>query len=163
MIDYVDLREVDPGTLVDLLGHLAGNLRQSDLDEINATSELTPMHALVESVRVSERGWIITVDGEPVCIFGAAPSGIPNGGIVWMLGTPRMDERRVALSICRNFRPYLDELHKLWPVLWNRIDARNQKSMDWLTWGGFRLIEAHPNHGREGRLFFTFSRYQPHV
>lgn len=163
MIEYADLSEMDTGTLLDNLGHLAVNLRQSDVEEIAASSQLTPMEALMGSVRVSERGWIIRVDGEPVCIFGAAPSGLPGGGIVWMLGTPRMDERRVALSICRNFRPYLDELHRKWPVLWNNIDARNQKSMDWLRWGGFRLIEALPNHGPEGRLFFTFSRYAPHV
>ncbi|MFN3582779.1 hypothetical protein [Phenylobacterium sp.] len=161
MIEYLDLREVDGGTLLGLLSHLAENLRPSDIDEIQATTGTGPMQALVESVAVSERAWIIRVDGEPVCVFGAAPTEFPGAGSVWMMGTSRMDERPVALSICRNFRPYLAELHKLWPILFNFIDARNQKSMDWLLWGGFQIIEALPNHGPEGRLFFTFSRYEP--
>lgn len=161
MIQYVDLREVDGGTLLGYLGHLAENLRPSDLDEITATVDLPPMQTLVDSVLASLRAWVVLADGEPVCIFGAAPTGHIDAGLVWMLGTPRMDERRVAVSICRQFRPHLAELHRLWPVLFNNIDARNQKSMDWLTWGGFRLIEALPGYGRQGELFFTFSRYEP--
>ncbi|MFN3573629.1 MAG: hypothetical protein ACK4TR_08890 [Phenylobacterium sp.] len=161
MIRYLDLREVDGGTLLGYLGHLAENLRPSDVDELSATVGTPAMQALVESVIASQRAWIILADEEPVCIFGAADTEHPGAGCVWMMGTPRMDERAVALSICRSFHAYLAELHQLWPLLFNFIDARNQKSMRWLAWGGFQIIEALPRFGREGRLFFTFTRYDP--
>lgn len=161
MIRYVDLREVSEDTLKGYLLHLAENLRPSDLDEIAATTDRTALATLADSVSVSERVWVILANEEPVCVFGAAPTELPGAGSVWMMGTPRMDERAVALSICRQFRPYLAELHQLWPILFNFVDARNQKSIEWLLWGGFEIIEALPNHGREGRLFFTFSRYDP--
>ena len=45
----------------------------------------------------------------------------------------------------------------------NYIDARNEQSLRWLRWTGFKLLEAHPEHGREKRLFFTFARFDPHV
>lgn len=163
MIQYRDLREASSEQTTAWLEVLAENLRPSDLDEIAASSDLDPLMSLTASVAVSDMAWVILSNDIPVAVFGCAPSGHPNSGQVWMMGTPGMDERRTAISIARSTVPYLDRMHALYACLWNYIDARNEKSMNWLRWSGFRLLEAHPAHGREGRLFFTFARYAPRV
>lgn len=161
MIDFVDLGEVPYEEAASLLVTLSEDLRQSDLDEITATSALPPAEALVASCLVSTLGWVMRRNGVPICAFGCAPTGVPGAGHVWMLGSPKMDQS--AVTILRLTRPYLDQMHRIFPFLWNYIDARNDRSMRWLEWAGFRLLEAHPEHGREKRLFFTFARYQPSV
>lgn len=161
MVEVVPTDSLDPDVLAALLLELAAGLRATDLDEIAATSDLAPLDALLNSVLVSALSWVVLHEGDPVAVFGVAPTALEVAGSVWMLGTSGMDA--AAISILRLTRPYLLEMHRRFPLLWNYIDARNEKSMAWLRWCGFRLLEAHPNHGREGRLFFTFARYEPHV
>jgi hypothetical protein len=161
LIEVIRLGERAPDLLAGDLEKLAESLRVSDLAEIQATSEMAPLDALRVSVGVSDMAWLVFWKGEPVCVFGVAPTPTPGIGSVWMMGTPGMD--RAALAILRRTAPYLRQMHERYPLLWNYIDARNERSMAWLEWAGFRLTEAHPQHGREGRLFFTFARYEPHV
>ncbi|PXA91178.1 hypothetical protein DMC25_06390 [Caulobacter sp. D4A] len=163
MITFVDLRQVGPEQSVAWVSDLAGRLRPSDLDEIAATHDLDPEVSLTTSVMLSDHAWVILKGTRPIAVFGCAATGCEGSGLVWMMGTPEMDERRAAMTIARATRPYLRQMHRTYPCLWNYIDARNDKSMNWLRWSGFRLLEAHPKHGREGRLFFTFARYDPHV
>jgi hypothetical protein len=161
VIEFKDIREHEVSQVTAWLATLAANLRRSDLDEITATHALDPVTSLMTSARLSEMAWVILWNGEPVAIFGAAPTPCPDSGLVWMMGTPGMDDRRPALTIARMTRPYLAVMHRRFPCLWNYIDARNEKSMNWLKWSGFNLLEAHPEHGREKRLFFTFGRFDP--
>lgn len=158
MIELRDLREAPAEQIAAWLGAIAGNLRPLDRLEIEATSDLDPTTALIASAMVSELAWVLLVGGEPVAVFGVAPSGCEGSGMVWLMGTPAMDDTPTALA--RFTRRGLRMMHRRFPCLWNYIDARNEPSMRWLLWSGFRLLEAHPEHGREGRLFFTFARYQ---
>ncbi|WP_343698848.1 hypothetical protein [Caulobacter sp.] len=163
MIEYQDLREASSEQTIAWLEVLAENLRPSDLDEITATSDMDPLLSLTTSVMLSQRAWVIISSGVPVAVFGCAPSGPADSGLVWMMGTPAMDERRTAISIARMTVPYLRQMHRLYACLWNHIDARNEKSMHWLRWCGFRLLEAIPSYGREARPFYIFARYEPDV
>lgn len=138
---------------------LAQDLRPEDLAEIQATTGEDPAVTLVSSLMLSELAWVVLDDEDPIAVFGAAPDlNRPGDGLVWMMGTPRMDHPAAATFILRHTRPYLDEMHRRFPRLWNHIDARNDKSMRWLEWANFRVTEAHPAFGREGRLFYTFER-----
>lgn len=161
MIEVIPAHEADQAALRDWLIELAANLRPADLDEIEATSEEPPLASLLSSLLASDMAWVGLRGGTPVCIFGVAPTPLPGAGNVWMMGTPEIDE--IPVAFLRRTGPYLRQMHERYPLLWNYIDARNRKSMDWLDWSGFRLLEAHPHYGREGRLFFTFARYEPHV
>jgi hypothetical protein len=161
VIEVIPVSEATTEQLRDWLIDMAANLRPADLVELRATSELGPLESLVGSVVASELAWIVLHDTRPVCAFGVAPTPLVGAGNVWMLGTPGLI--RIARSFLKRGWDYLRAMHDRFPLLWNYIDARNGQSAAWLEWLGFRLTEAHPNHGREGRLFFTFARYEPHV
>lgn len=157
-MQIVSLAEVSNAQVADWLVDLADDLRPADLDEIAATTAEDPATSLITSVMMSTHAWVILDGEDPICAFGAAPDGRPGLGVVWMMGSPRMDEPRNALGILRQSRPYLDRLHAAYPTLWNNIDARNGRSMRWLEWLGFEVQEALPDYGLEGRLFYRFSR-----
>lgn len=155
MIEVQDLRHVEPDVAEAWLREIAGNLRQQDIEEVKASSALSATDALLASYRLSTHAYVILSDG-PIAAFGAAPHGLPGVGVVWMLGTDGI--KRESYSIARKTRQYFDELNGAYFLLWNFIDARNTTSMRWLRWGGFQLLEEHPEHGPEGRPFYTFAR-----
>src|SRR5690606_28653127 len=88
MILFHDLSASTDEQVHDWLEAIANNLRPGDRDELRATNPLLtigdpdPMLVLTMSVMNSEDAWIITDDGEPICVFGAGPSG-DGSGIVW--------------------------------------------------------------------------------
>jgi hypothetical protein len=156
MIHLKNLRDTPSEQIVCWLGDIASNLRPEDRDEIEAMSGLDPLVSLTASVMASDMCWVIFENDTPITVFGCGPSGHPDSGIVWMMGTPRMDE--VSMRLGRISLYCLQLMHSKYACLWNYIDARNGKSMRWLDWCGFELLEAHPKFGREKRLFLTFAR-----
>lgn len=161
MIHLKDLREVPSEQCVAWLGAIASNLRPGDLAEIRATHDLDPHVSLTASVMASDMCWIIFDNDTPITVFGCAPSGQPHSGIVWMMGTPRMDE--VALRLGRLSLHCLHLMHERYACLWNYIDVRNERSLRWLQWTGFEILDAIPAHGREQLPFLLFARYEPCV
>lgn len=155
-MEVVSLSEVTNAQAAEWLVDLAEDLRQSDLDELAATSGEDPAVALVSSVMESTHAWVVVADGDPICAFGVAP--IDEEGIVWMLGSPKMDLPRNRLAILRRSQAYLDILLAAYPRLFNHIDARNERSMEWLRWLGFEIVDADLSFGIEGRPFFLFER-----
>jgi len=139
---------------------IAGNLRESDTEEIAASCGLDPLQALALSVEVSVACWVILdSSGTPIAIFGCAPCvGPACVGSVWMLGTPAMDQNGIA--ILRNSLPYIEKMHKHFPVLHNFIDLRNLKSQKWLEWCGFKVIDIDMSYGVGGLPFLHFIRHQ---
>lgn len=160
-VKVVSLSEVTNAQAAEWLVDLAGDLRSTDYAEIKATSGEDPATALVSAVMVSTHAWVILADDDPIAAFGCAPSADPSSAVVWMLGSPRMDERANAIAILRLSRPYLDQMQTAYASLWNHIDARNDRSMKWLEWCGFRVLEAGQSFGVEGRLFFLFYKGAP--
>lgn len=158
----VSLSEVSNEQAAEWLVDLSEDLRSTDLDEIKASTGEEPAVALVSSVLVSTHAWVILDRGDPICAFGAAPGDQDGDGVVWMLGSPRMDEPHNAIGILRLSQRYLQEMHGAYPRLFNYIDARNDRSMKWLEWCGFEVIDVDLSHGIEGRPFYHFSR-QRHV
>lgn len=138
---------------------IADDMRQTDIDEVAASSGLSPLDALLGSVTASSSGYVVTDrDDKPVMIFGAAPHGAPGVGVVWMLATNGL--QREAFHIAKQTRRYLAALHEQFTVLFNWIDDRNKPSMKWLEWGGFQVVDIDFNHGAEGRLFYQFVRHK---
>jgi len=138
------------------LATIAAGLRQEDRDEALAATGGDPQAILRQSFDVSSHVWFAMAGEEPVAVYGAAPSSLAGVGVVWMMGTPGVE--RNGLSIARQTRGYLDEMHDTYHMLWNFIDARNELSLNWLLWSGFNVIGADPAYGHEGRLFYEFAR-----
>lgn len=153
-----DLRETPWETVGPWLDHIAANMRQSDVEEVRASSAIPVAEILPRSVSISSHGWIVTSDktGEPILVMGAAPLVLPRVGAAWMLGTDGIKDE--AFSVARHTRRYVDEMMEDYDLLWNYIDARNEVSMRWLKRAGFRLVSAHPLHGLERRAFYSFAR-----
>jgi hypothetical protein len=152
-----DLHCVSPDVGKAWLVTLADNLRQSDLDEIEAMSGNAPRQVLLESASLSSHAYmILDRDNKPIAAFGAAPYALPEVGIVWMLGTEGVD--REALAIGRATKATFEMLNQAYPLaLWNYIDDRNKVSMRWLRWGGFKVISSKPM-GPAGLTFHLFAR-----
>lgn len=162
MITTHDLRRVSTDVVEAWADHVASHMRQSDIDEVKASTTLTPREALYESISISTHAYAVVSDTLGcVALFGAAPHPLPGVGVVWMLGTEGIQQER--MGIAKATRRYFDELNEAYWLLWNYIDGRNAVSMRWLRWGGFKLLEEHPAHGIEGRPFFTFARISPNV
>ena len=157
MIEVHDLCHVEPDVVEAWITRMSANLRQCDLDEIEAMAATRPEVALRDSLAISSHAYaVLDRAGEPVAIFGAAPHPLPGVGVVWMLGTDGIE--REALSIGRRTKRYFTELTNAYPLaLWNYIDARNTVSMRWLRWGGFKLL-GETRMGPEGLPFHIFAR-----
>jgi hypothetical protein len=159
MARAVDMATLDDDTIRESLEYIAANLRGADRAELQATNadEPDPFWRLIESWDASVASWLI-VDGSglPIGLFGVAAHTVPNLGVAWMMGTDGLE--REALSVARQTRQYVEELHRFFPVLWANVDARNKLSMKWLEWAGFSIHDAHPNFGPERRLFYQFLR-----
>lgn len=153
-----DLRETPWETAGPWLEHIEKNLRADDIAELEAASHQPIEGVLTRSVGVSSHGWVVTSDetGEPIVVMGAAPLALPRMGAAWMLATDGIKDE--AFSVARHTRRYVDEMQEAYDLLWNYIDARNEISMRWLQWAGFRLVSAHPFHGPQRRAFYSFAR-----
>lgn len=156
MARAINTATLPQSTVEDALRFIGENLRAADLKELGEAAEF-PEEVLFESWELSTISWLILDrTGLPIGIMGAAPHMIPGLGIAWMMGTDGVE--REALSIARQTRRYVEEMHEQYPVLWNYVDAENELSLRWLEWSGFHIVDADPNHGPEGRLFLEFTR-----
>jgi hypothetical protein len=159
MARAVNTMNLPEDTVREALEFISENLRPADLAEIQATlgADVDPFWALFESWDFSVLSWLILdSSGLPIGIMGVAPFVVPKIGVAWMLGTDGVE--REALSIGRQTRRYVAEMHEIYPTLWANVDARNELSMRWLAWAGFSLTDANLSYGPQRRLFLEFIR-----
>ena len=72
------------------------------------------------------------------------------------MGSARLDD--IPHTFVRNTLRHLRQMQEFYPCLFNYIDARNERSIRWLSAVGFSILEIIPTHGREGRPFILFGR-----
>lgn len=157
----VDTVSLPQDTVEASIKFIAENLREADREELHSSTGLSSTEGLMESWKVSSHCWLILDnEGLPIGIFGAAPHPVEGLGVVWMMGTDGI--LKEAISVARQTRRYVDEMQAVYPTLWNFVDARNELSIRWLTWSGFRLVDVDPFHGRDGQTFIEFVR-SPYV
>ena len=93
------------------LQHIVGNIRPSDLRELQAVhgEHVDVLGVLVRAVNGSVESKVaITAFGEPIALFGVACTSLLTGtGCPWLLGTPELDKRgREIVAITRDWRSY---------------------------------------------------------
>lgn len=132
---------------------LADHLRAEDVAEVKAASGHSPFEALMTSFEDSAEVYTLLSDtGQPIAMFGLAPSGHAAVGIVWLLATDEL--KSVSRYFLAHTREYITKFHQSFPILANAVDARNTTHVRWLLWAGFRIITEHPAHGVERRKFY---------
>lgn len=135
---------------------IAENMRKADVDEVSASTGEAVLPALRRSYKASVKCWTAVNQDRPVVIFGVAPFSILTGkGCPWMLATDEIED--IAIPFIRQSRRYVDEMQRSFPVLINRVDARNEVSIKWLKWLGFDVQPA-VNSGLNGEPFHPFER-----
>ena len=155
MISVHDLHRVPAETVGAWARHVALNLRDQDRDEVAAAHGGDPRSSVALSILMSARAFaVLDRQGVPVCLFGAAPHPLPGVGVAWLLGTDGILPE--ALPIARASKPYLDELHQRFPLLWNYVDERNTLSIRWLRWMGFKALGV--KQTASGHPFRIFAR-----
>lgn len=138
---------------------LADTMRPEDVAEVRAQSGSTPREALLFCFFKSKPCMtMVGRRGNVVGMWGVVPFDDMSGRI-WMLGAQAMlDDASDKRTFLRQSKLILEELHAVYPVLFNHVDARNKVHIKWLQWMGFTFIQEHPNYGAEGRPFFEFCR-----
>jgi hypothetical protein len=140
---------------------VAKNMRAADVAEVQAGSGSTPQEALLYCYMMGRPcETIAAADGEPVAMWGVVPDGAyPEAGRVWLLGTDRLVvDSTVRVRFLRHAKREVERMGRMYDVLWNYVDARNQVHINWLKWMGFTFIAERPNYGAEGRSFLEFCK-----
>lgn len=134
--------------------YVGARLRDADRAEVLALTGRDPTQVLRESVMDSAMAWAGCVDGLPACLFGVVPVSLAGvTGTPWLLGTD------VVLGYSRAFlrrnKEYVGQMLAAFPILRNVVDARNEVSIQWLKWLGFKIDPAMPM-GVDGLPFHPF-------
>ncbi len=151
------------------VAELAANMRPSDAEEVLASGGFTPLEAVEVSVRGSSHAATLLIDGRVACIFGVAPLtggepetalGRPLVGSVWLLSTGVVDAYpKVFLSLSKRVLPQLLDIY---PCLFQAVDARYTRALQWLERIGFEIQDPLP-YGHAGLPFHPVMLRRPHV
>lgn len=149
-------RYVRPTVAADV-AFIADHMREEDIDEVKACGR-TPYDALSLGFDISHPCYtLMDFEGSPIAMVGVSPSPYTNSGLIWMLGTPGIEDCRV--TFLKYSRPALDLMFKAsgHDLLFNYSYAENTVHHQWLRWLGFsflRKVELPPN----GEQFYEFAR-----
>lgn len=123
--------------------YIAENMRQADIDEINASSGITPLEALREGIEISAICRTFEINDVKIAMAGIV--SIPDFedvGIVWMLGTN--DIKKYSKSFTKVSRETLKHIFKIYSKLINYVDCRNETAIKWLLRLGADMGESSP-------------------
>lgn len=142
---------------------LAKDFRESDAEEVLASSNMTPLESLLDGLGSSLETFVaVCPGGIPRVIFGVTPN--PQAtfvGIVWMLC--HKDIASFGKDVLRGAPEVLDRWSHRYAYLWNFVDQRNVMSQRWLSLLGFEFIREHPRFGYAEVPFIEFIRKSPYV
>lgn len=137
------------------VNRLAPRLRKSDVEEIWASNHIKPYEALREGLDSSLFCLSVEDRGEVVCMFGINPlSVVGDKAVVWMLASDGLD--KIKIKFLKHSKEFVNMMLSFYPYLFNYVDARNAKSIEWLKFCGAKIEEAKP-FGVENSLFHYFS------
>jgi hypothetical protein len=134
---------------------LKDTLRESDREEIKASHGHNPEEALLHSLKVSSHAFTVTFKGRPVAMFGVAPTeGDKTLGCIWLLASDEI--HKIKKTFLKMSGVFIKQMLDLYPVLFNYVDIRNTKSIDWLKWCGAQFMVPEV-YGVENKFFSLFT------
>lgn len=124
---------------------LAPRLRAADRREIARLSGVTPLTALLGSVRQSTEARSVVIDGQVEAMFGHAADPLGRSAMIWALGSDLLPKHRFTLI--KEMRRYLDAVQERHGMLVNIIDDENERAIELLKRLGFTFGQALPALG----------------
>ncbi len=117
---------------------LIEGMRDPDIAEVIAMSGPNIALTLERAVSASTDCWAVDHRDGLYMLCGVAPVSLIGGiGCPWMLGTTLIDQSPkplMGVSV-----PYRERMEKSYPMLVNYVDARNTRSIRWLSRIGFTI------------------------
>lgn len=130
------------------------HLRQEDKNEIWAATHKLPEESLLISYLISNKKFTIQLKtGEPIAVYGYCGSKKENKASIWLLGTDKITENKKSFYAIS--KPGISMILNEYPVLFNYVDARFDKSINWLKSLGAEIKEAAP-FGLDDQPFHYF-------
>jgi len=129
---------------------LAPNLRLADRREVIAATGETPSKGLVRALDQSTKCWTVTLDDEPIALFGYC-SDSPGSANIWLLGSDKIKD--IKFQFLRESRSWLETLLEDFDRVWAVADVRNKAHKDWYEWLGFDILTT-VNIGPFGLPFY---------
>jgi hypothetical protein len=128
---------------------LAPRMRRAEVLEVQAALALAPMPALLKLMEHSRFSRAVYLEGEFSTLFGVIESkdGI---GFPWLLSNDVVD--RKPLAFWQTSKQVLGQLRRIYPALFQYVDARYTQSISWARRLGFTVAPAEP-HGAAGLPF----------
>jgi len=137
----------------DMLSIIADNMRQSDIEEVIAAGNDTPLQALEESVEYSKTSVVACHGDVPLVIYGLSRPTVLGNGVIWMLGTNQ--SKKFRREFMHYTRLVIAEMLTECSMLYNYVHARNTVSIRWLKALGFTIEDAE-QRGPYNELFHKF-------
>jgi hypothetical protein len=134
---------------------IVGYLRAADVDEIWASTGLSPAFSVAYSISHSPYARAVLVDRNPEVVFGVGEAVTPHGkiGVPWLVATDEIERHPVRFY--RTSKTLMAGIREKYSCLVNWVDARNTLSIRWLKWLGFTIGEPEP-WGVSGMPFHRF-------
>lgn len=127
---------------------LHSKIKQSDVDEVMASSGYTAEQALTVSLENSEKAYTVMVSGKPEMMFGVVVDEFfDDAYVVWMLSSEAVFPLVTVKRFMREAKSFIKSFHKDKLFLWNYVDERNLRSLNWLRKCGFRFVKREERHG----------------
>lgn len=138
---------------------VAANLRESDREELKASSGQDPLDSILNSIDKSRECYALIGKDDMCCaIMGVGPSSCDGCHIAWLLGTDDINtERKSFVKITKSIADRWVEQHG---AIGNAVDARAIKSHKWLESIGFEHILTWASFGKLGLPFHLYVRYK---
>ena len=141
------IRESLPGDII----YLKDRLRKEEVEEIWASHNSTPEQALLGSYLISIRCFTALLNDRPIAMFGIAPETLlGEKACVWFLGTELLDKIKKSFVVLS--RKFISLMLNDYPYLYNFVDFRYKKSLQWLKSCGAEISDPKP-FGPEGLPF----------
>ena len=132
------------------------NLRRQDRVELLASGTLDPL-AQFRWARENGQCWAVLLPSGAACaVGGIIPVAGSDNAAVWLMGTDELTQH--WREFLRRSRAYVDALHEIRPVLFNRVHADNEIHLRWLRWAGFIILPEPCFVGNHSAVFHEFIR-----
>lgn len=127
-----------PSVLNDVI-ELAPKLRAEDVMECRANG-----HEAEEALKLcffnSTLCYSAKVAGRTECMFGLSEINVPKGiGVIWCLGSDKIFEHKITMV--REGRNFINRFFEDYTMLYNLVDARNERHIAWLKHLGFTFLK----------------------